>query len=125
MEDLTRNISDVSVNTERVAHLIIETDEMARNGIHNGNKAEKGMEDITLTSNTANTLTAKIQEEMHEIGKIVILITDIASQTNLLALNAAIEAARAGDAGRGFAVVATEVKSLALDHENPQKISTI
>jgi len=115
MEDLTRNISDVSANTERVAHLITETDDMARKGIHNANKAEKGMEDITRTSHTANTLIAEIQGEMHEIGKIVKLITDIASQTNLLALNAAIEAARAGDAGRGFAVVAAEVKSLALD----------
>lgn len=48
-----------------------------------------------------------------QIGKIVELITNIASQTNLLALNAAIESARAGEHGRGFAVVAQEVKSLA------------
>jgi methyl-accepting chemotaxis protein len=54
-----------------------------------------------------------LDAQMHEIGKIVKLISDIANQTNLLALNAAIEAARAGDAGRGFAVVAGEVKNLA------------
>ncbi|MBK6685506.1 MAG: GAF domain-containing protein [Deltaproteobacteria bacterium] len=48
-----------------------------------------------------------------EIGRVVKLITSVASQTNLLALNATIEAARAGDAGRGFAVVAHEVKELA------------
>ncbi|PWR74719.1 methyl-accepting chemotaxis protein [Methanospirillum lacunae] len=115
MEDLTRNISEVSVNTERVAQLTKSADEMAQGGILSASNAEKGMKDITRTSNTANTLIAEIQKEMHEIGKIVNLITNIASQTNLLALNAAIEAARAGDAGRGFAVVASEVKSLAQD----------
>lgn len=115
MEDLTKNINEVSVNTEKVAQLTKSADEMARTGILNASNAEKGMGDITRTSNTANTLIAEIQKEMHEIGKIVNLITDIASQTNLLALNAAIEAARAGDAGRGFAVVASEVKSLAQD----------
>jgi methyl-accepting chemotaxis protein len=115
MEDLTQNISNVSMNTDRVAQLTVIADEMARNGIHNANQAEKGMEGITITSQTVNALIGEIQKEMQEIGKIVNLITNIASQTNLLALNAAIEAARAGDAGRGFAVVAAEVKSLAQD----------
>lgn len=115
MEDLTRAVGDVSVNTEQVSQLTIIADEKAKTGIEFTKNAETGMNDIMETSNTVHTLISKIQEEMQKIGKIVKVITDIASQTNLLALNAAIEAARAGEAGRGFAVVAAEVKSLAQD----------
>ncbi len=61
---------------------------------------------------TDDTVRA-LSDSAARIGKVVELITSIASQTNLLALNATIEAARAGDAGKGFAVVASEVKSLA------------
>jgi methyl-accepting chemotaxis protein len=61
----------------------------------------------------ANGIMTELVDAAARIGRVIKLITGIASQTNLLALNATIEAARAGEAGRGFAVVATEVKALA------------
>lgn len=61
----------------------------------------------------ASAMVANLIDAAERIGRIVRLISDIASQTNLLALNATIEAARAGESGKGFAVVASEVKTLA------------
>ncbi len=113
MEDLTRTISEVSSNAERVAGLSVQANGLAKQGIGAAGKADKGMMSITKTSEEVETIFAEIRSQMHEIVKIVDLITDIANQTNLLSLNAAIEAARAGEAGKGFAVVAAEVKSLA------------
>jgi len=76
-------------------------------------------ESTTITSRAVadvqrtDSIVRALADSADRIGRVVGLISNIASQTNLLALNATIEAARAGDAGKGFAVVASEVKSLA------------
>jgi PAS domain S-box-containing protein len=113
MDDLTRAVADVSMKAGNVSGIAGNANEISIAGSELAKKANSGMKDILQNTQDVNQIVNEIQGQMDQIGKIVTLITDIASQTNLLALNAAIEAARAGDAGRGFAVVAAEVKSLA------------
>lgn len=113
MEDMTIIVSEISKKAEQVSVASEHANQISKKGIDLAQKTEKAMNDITMSAEVINAIVQEIHEQMNEIGKIVKLISDIASQTNLLALNAAIEAARAGEAGRGFAVVAAEVKSLA------------
>ncbi len=115
MMDLSANVEEVASSTESVRKVTHETNELSQKGVELAHHAENGMKGIMTSSGEVERIITEIKGEMERIGKIVNVITDIASQTNLLALNAAIEAARAGEAGRGFAVVASEVKALALE----------
>ncbi len=126
-ETQTRKVTDVAESIRRVAAGLREAaqdavttaaaataaDRTAARGQEHVGQAQDAMRSIRETTQTASEVIASLGRRSRDIGRIVQLITDIASQTNLLALNAAIEAARAGDQGRGFAVVAEEVRKLA------------
>ncbi|MFN3076282.1 MAG: methyl-accepting chemotaxis protein [Alphaproteobacteria bacterium] len=105
-ERTAASVSTVASATEELSASITE---IGRQVSSSAAIAERAVGDAEHT----NQIVAGLAEAVESIGKVVQLITDIASQTNLLALNATIEAARAGEAGKGFAVVAGEVKSLA------------
>ncbi|MCK9630860.1 MAG: methyl-accepting chemotaxis protein [Methanoregula sp.] len=113
MQDMSAAVEEITSSMESVSSQAQTAKESAKSGAVMADEVNKNMAEITDSSNNVYGIVKDIEKQMNDIGKIIVLIRDLASQTNLLALNAAIEAARAGEHGRGFAVVASEVKSLA------------
>jgi methyl-accepting chemotaxis protein len=113
MQDMSAAVEEITSSMESVSSQANNAKDSAKNGAILAENVNKDMAEITKSSEHVYGIVKDIEKQMNDIGKIIVLIRDLASQTNLLALNAAIEAARAGEHGRGFAVVASEVKSLA------------
>ena len=113
VQQVSRSLEEVAGNTSQTAQAAQQANQAAADGEASLERVVKAMGEIRRSAEEMAQVVAVLGEKGKNIGKIVGLITEIASQTNLLALNAAIEAARAGDQGRGFAVVAEEVRKLA------------
>ncbi len=118
--ETSASIQQLVRSIQRIAGIAANLNDMARRSseaVGGGRatmvKASDGMRDIRAAVDTTSNLVQALGLRAESIGKIVGVISDIATQTNLLALNAAIEAARAGEHGVGFAVVADEVRKLA------------
>lgn len=106
-------INQIAENTQKVSYAAEKTSTNASAGEDGIRQAITQMKIIEDKTDASVLAISELESKSGQIGKIVDVISGIASQTNLLALNAAIESARAGEAGRGFSVVAEEVRKLA------------
>lgn len=113
VEELAQTSKQIADNSQSVAAIAERTLASAEEGMQAVADTTAGIEEIRESTQVSSDRILALGERSQEIGRVLVIIDDIAEQTKILALNAAIEAARAGEAGKGFAVVAEEIRKLA------------
>jgi methyl-accepting chemotaxis protein len=113
VEELAQTSKQIADNSSSVVAVAERTLQSAEEGMRTVADTAEGIDEIRSSTQQSSDRILALGERSQEIGRVLVIIDDIAEQTKILALNAAIEAARAGEAGKGFAVVAEEIRKLA------------
>ncbi|TLM78285.1 MAG: hypothetical protein FDZ75_09145, partial [Actinobacteria bacterium] len=96
VEELAQTSKQIADNAGAVAQIAELTLASAEEGMQAVADTADGIEEIRDSTQAASDRILALGERSQEIGRVLVIIDDIAEQTKILALNAAIEAARAG-----------------------------
>ncbi|MGG6266702.1 methyl-accepting chemotaxis protein [Leptolyngbya sp. AN03gr2] len=113
VEQMTLSMQTVAERAQKAAIVAQNATNAAKSGESVMDSTVTSIYSLRATVEDATRKVKQLGESSQQIGRVVSLISDLATQTDLLAINASIEATRAGEHGRGFGIVANEIGELA------------
>ncbi|HZI02828.1 MAG TPA: methyl-accepting chemotaxis protein, partial [Archangium sp.] len=112
-EELARSAQQIAVNAESVSQMAETTFSAAQSGQRGAAAFLAAMHRMKGDNQAIADAVVRLNKRVHQIGKVVEFINEIADKSDLLALNAELEGTKAGEPGRGFSLVAAEMRRLA------------
>jgi len=101
-----------SEKAERVLSAAEGAEKVGRSGRTAIESSLEQLSDILLQVREMASHITRLDDRAKKIGRITLVVKDLADQSNMVALNAAIEATRAGESGKAFSVVAQQIRRL-------------